>query len=233
MNASRCSIVNTAQECNQRIWDFERAAALLRLYAITAATAVIALLAGLWYATTGGVEDALAKCRRGQVAGGTDTIGGPLSLVDHTGKAVTDRDIITGPTLLYFGYTFCPDVCPADTARNAIAVDILQESGMMVTPAMISIDPERDTPQVMADFVSNLHERMIGLTGTPEQIKAASRAYYTYYKKQDGDPDYYLMDHSVLTYLAFPGRGVVEYYGRDVSAEQMAESVACFAGALG
>ena len=206
---------------------------MIKAYAIVATTAIVALLGGLWYATTGSVEDALAKCRRGQVAGGTETIGGAFTLVDHTGRTVSDADVITGPTLLYFGYTFCPDVCPADTARNAIAADLLEEAGHSITPAMISIDPERDTPEVMADFVFNLHERMIGLTGTPDQVRAASKAYYTYYQKQDDDPEYYLMDHSVLTYLAFPDHGVVEYYGREVTSEQMAESTACFIDAIG
>ena len=205
---------------------------MLKAYAITASVAMIGLLAGLWYMTTGGVEDALAQCRRGQVAGGTDTIGVPFTLIDHTGHTVTDTDVITGPTLLYFGYTFCPDVCPADTARNAIAVDLLAEAGHQVTPAMISIDPDRDTAEVMADYVFNLHERMIGLTGTPEQVKEAARGYFVYFKKQDGDPEYYLMDHSVLTYLAFPELGVVEYFGRDVTPEAMAESTACFIDAI-
>ncbi len=102
------------------------------------------------------------------------------------GETVTDADVLTGPSLIYFGYTFCPDVCPLDTARNAEAIDILEERGQMVTPVFISIDPERDTPEVVGDFAVNLHERMIGLTGSPEQVAAASKAYKTYYKAHAG-----------------------------------------------
>ena len=94
---------------------------------------------------------------------------------------------------LYFGYTYCPDICPLDNARNAEAVDILEERGYDVQPAFITIDPARDTPEVVREFSETLHPRMVGLTGSEEQIKAASLAYKTYYKKQeDGDPQFYL-----------------------------------------
>jgi protein SCO1/2 len=141
---------------------------------------------------------------------------------------VTDADVITEPALVYFGYTFCPDVCPFDTARNADAVDLLADRGMSVTPVFITIDPERDTPEAVGEFASNLHPKMVGLTGSAEQIKAASQAYRTYYKKQDGDPDYYLVDHSTFTYLVLPGAGFVDYFRREVMPEQMADRVACF-----
>lgn len=206
---------------------------MTKLYAGLAAATVLALLAG-----TGAVivmnrqDDAFAQCRSGQVAGGD--IGGPFTLVDGEGRTVTDKDVITKPSLVYFGYTFCPDVCPLDNARNAEAVDILEERGYEVTPVFISIDPARDTPEVVRDFAANLHPRMIGLTGSPEQVKAASKAYKTYYKKQDSaDPDYYLMDHSTFTYLVLPGRGFVDFFRRDVSAEEMADKVGCFLQADG
>ncbi len=148
--------------------------------------------------------------------------------MDKTGATVTDKDVITKPTLVYFGYTFCPDVCPLDTARNAEAVDLLEQQGLDVTPLFISIDPARDTPQVVGEFATNLHPRMIGLTGTDEQIKAASQAYKTYYKKQDSGDEFYLMDHSTFTYLVLPEKGFVEFFKRDDSAESMATTVACY-----
>src|SRR3989338_3381074 len=115
---------------------------------------------------------------------GAAILAGVLPLGVETGKTVTDKDVITKPSLVYFGYTFCPDVCPLDNARNADAVDILEEKGFEVTPVFISVDPERDTPEVVRDFTDNLHPRMIGLTGSAEQVKAASLAYKTYFKKQ-------------------------------------------------
>jgi protein SCO1 len=171
-------------------------------------------------------DDPFAQCRAGQVAGGS--VGGPFTLVDQTGATVTDADVFTKPSLVYFGYTFCPDVCPLDNARNAEAVDILEEKGFEVTPVFISIDPERDTPDVLAEFSENLHPRMVGLTGSPEQVKAASQAYKTYFKKQDGDEEFYLMDHSTFTYLVLPGTGFADFFRREVTADEMASRVACF-----
>lgn len=200
-----------------------------RNHVLVAGAALAVLIAGpaTWFALNRG-PDPFADCRAGAIAGGSAAIGGPLSLIDGTGKAVTEADIITGPTLIYFGYTFCPDVCPLDNSRNAAAVDILEQQGVMVTPVFISVDPKRDTPEVVADFASRLHPRMMGLTGSEDQIRAASQAYRTYFKANDDGTDYYLVDHSVFTYLVLPEIGFVEYFGRDVSPEQMAEKVGCF-----
>ena len=202
---------------------------MTRTYATVAAAIVVALLVGtvavVW---RGGSADRYAACRESVVAGGAGAIGGPFTLVDTAGRTVTDREVITAPSLLYFGYTFCPDVCPLDTARNAEAVDILEERGHEVTPVFISIDPRRDTPAVVADFVANLHPRMIGLTGSEDQVRAASAAYRTFYRAQTGDPDYYLVDHSTFTYLVLPGTGFVEFFRRDLSSDALADRVACF-----
>ncbi|WP_212522932.1 SCO family protein [Actibacterium sp. MT2.3-13A] len=173
-------------------------------------------------------EDKYAACRSGQIAGGAAQIGGPFTLVNHLGETVTDKDVITKPTLLYFGYSFCPDVCPLDNDRNAQAVTILEERGHDVTPVFISIDPKRDTPEVMKEFVEYMHPKMIGLTGTPEQVKAASQAYRTYFNVRDPEEEFYLIDHSTFTYLVFPGEGFVDFFKREETPEQMADRVACF-----
>ncbi|NUB45323.1 SCO family protein [Fertoebacter nigrum] len=204
---------------------------MTKLYAGAAAATVVALLAGsaAWVFLSGSGDD-YASCRGGQVGGGA--IGGPFTLVDGTGATVTDADVITTPSLVYFGYTYCPDVCPLDNARNAEAVDILEEQGLDVTPVFITIDPARDTPEVMAEYSELVHPRMIGLTGSEEQVKAASLAYKTYYKKQEGDdPEFYLMDHSTFTYLVLPGTGFVDFFKREVTADQMAQRVGCFLSA--
>jgi protein SCO1 len=168
------------------------------------------------------------QCSGGTIiAGGKAAIGGPFTLVDHTGTTVTDKDVITGPTLVYFGFTYCPDVCPLDTARNAEAIDLLAEMGHDVKPVFITIDPERDTPPVLADFVEVMHPKMIGLTGTPEQIKTASQAYKTYYRK-NGEGEDYLMDHSTFSYLMGPD-GLWEFFRRDATPQEMADTVSCYA----
>ena len=200
---------------------------MARQIAIAATAVVVAGLVGTYLATVAFKPADFVECRAGQVAGGD--IGGPFTLIDETGATVTDADVITTPSLIYFGYTFCPDVCPLDNARNAQAVEILEEQGIIATPIFISIDPARDTPEVVADFTENFHDRMIGLTGSEEQVAAASRAYRTFYQKEvDGDPEYYLVDHSTFTYLVLPGAGFMDFYRRDDSPERIAESVACF-----
>ncbi len=202
-----------------------------KTYAIAAGAIVVALLGGTLAAIKfgGSNDDMFAGCRASQTAGGA--IGGPFELVDETGTTVTDTDVITGPTLVYFGYTFCPDVCPLDNMRNAQAIEILDEQGIEVTPVFITIDPERDTVDVVREYTDNFHERMIGLTGSPEQVRAASQAYKTYYARQEADDEYYLMDHTTMSYLMFPEQGFQEFYRRDITPEQLAESLSCFVDA--
>lgn len=202
---------------------------MTRLYAGSAAAVVLALLAGTaWFTFFRSPDDPFAGCRQGVVAGGAGAIGGPFELIDQTGRRVTDKDVITKPSLIYFGYTFCPDVCPFDVARNSEAVDILEEMGYDVTPVFISVDPRRDTPEVLADFADAMHPRMIALTGNDEQIKVASQAYRTYYRAQDANDDYYLVDHSTFTYLVMPRTGFAEFFRREVEPDEMAQRVSCF-----
>ncbi|MEL7092151.1 MAG: SCO family protein [Pseudomonadota bacterium] len=201
-----------------------------RLIAPIAAVTVLAFVGAIWFMTQRGPgAGQFAQCQGGVVAGDGNTIGGPFELVNARGETVTDKDVITEPSLIYFGFTFCPDVCHMDNARNADAVDLLAEQGLSATPVFISIDPERDTPEVMGEYTSYLHDKMIGLTGSLEQTDAASKAYRTYYRKQDSDdPEFYNVDHSTFTYLVLPEHGFVDFFRRDASAEQMAERTACY-----
>ena len=211
---------------------------MTRLFAIAASLTVLLFLGGAYAMSIWGNSDAdpFAQCRAAQVAGGASQIGGAFELVSETGETVTDTDVIDQPTLIYFGYTYCPDVCPLDASRNAEAVEILESRGKMVKPVFISIDPKRDTPEVMAEFTEYLHPRMLGLTGSPAQVKAASQAYRTYFQAQepeDGSEEFYLVDHSTFTYLVLPEQGFVEFFRRAVTAEEMADSVSCFIEASG
>jgi len=166
-------------------------------------------------------------CGTTVVAGGKVTIGGPFSLVDQKGRNVTDKDVITGLTLIYFGYTYCPDICPLDTQRNLDAVDILDEQGVEITPVFITIDPARDTVEALDDYATASHPRLIALTGTQEQIKAASKVYRTFFRKS-GEGEDYLMDHSTQSYL-MDETGFLQFFRRDTSPEDMAKTIACFA----
>ncbi|MEM1428933.1 MAG: SCO family protein [Pseudomonadota bacterium] len=197
-----------------------------RLYAILAGGIAAAAVVGVGaYVTLGERESAAAMCNAGTVAG---DMGGPFELVSETGAPVTSADVITEPALIYFGYTFCPDVCPLDTARNAEAVDILTERGLSVQPIFISVDPARDTPQVMSDYTDLLHPNMLGLTGSDEQVRAASQAYRTYFKRHDdGDDEFYLVDHSTFTYLVLPGDELAGFFRRELTGGQLADQVQC------
>ncbi len=192
------------------------------LISLVVATAVLAAGAGGYlYMQTRNQPD----CAAGKLAGGA--IGGPFTLIDGDGRTVTDKQVITKPSLIYFGYTFCPDVCPLDNARNADATDLLAKRGFDVTPIFISIDPKRDTPEVVKQYAENFSPRMIGLTGTPAEVKAASKAYRTYYRIQDPSKEFYLIDHSTYTYLVLPKRGFVDFFKREDTAEQVADRTAC------
>lgn len=200
---------------------------MTRFLAGTAIVAVIGLVGGsLGWVWLQRQNDPFADCRT-SISGGD--IGGPFTLVNQNGQTVTDADVITKPSLVYFGYTYCPDVCPLDTARNAEAIDILEEQGLDAQPVFISIDPARDTPDTLKDFAANIDDRMVALTGTPEQVAQASKAYRTYFRKQEGDdPEFYLMDHSTFTYLVLPEIGFVDFFRRDDTADQIAQRTACY-----
>ena len=196
---------------------------MIKIYAAAAGIAVIAGLSAAWYLGRGSTD--FAQCSGSQVAG---DIGGPFELVNQSGQTVTDVDVFQEPSLVYFGYTFCPDVCPFDVARNADAVDLLTERGISTTPVFISIDPQRDTVDVVSDYAFNMHDKMIALTGSEQQVAAASKAYKTYYKAHKDGTDEYLVDHSSFTYLVFPKKGFVEFFRNNLTAEEVADRTACF-----
>ena len=201
---------------------------MIRLAATAATVCAAAFLGALWYVSRPSGDDMFASCRASAIAGGAGSIGGPFELVNTDGQTVTDKDVITGPTLVYFGYTFCPDVCPLDTVRNAEAVDLMEQDGHQVTPVFISVDPKRDTPEVVADFVHNVDARMIGLTGSEDQVRAAANAYRAFFSVNDTGDDFYLVDHSTFTYLVTPDHGFVEYFRRETTPSELAERTACF-----
>ena len=202
--------------------------------AIAAIAFVVVLLTGtlalLWFG--GADDDRFAACRQTRVAGGTGSLGGELSLIDETGQQVGNAEIFDKPTLLYFGYAYCPDVCPLDSARNSEAIGLLADKGIEINHALISIDPQRDTPEVLAEFTSYFDDTMLGLTGSPEQIAAAAKAFRVFYGK-NGEGEDYLMDHSTFTYLVAQDGSVVEVFRRSLRADELAQSLECFVNQMG
>jgi protein SCO1/2 len=153
-------------------------------------------------------------------------IGGPFRLVRHDGVEVSEADVITGPTLVYFGYTFCPDICPIDVQVMVEAVDILAERGIAVQPVFVTVDPARDTPEELTPFVEAMHPDMIGLTGSEAAIRAAADAYKVYYSKVtvEGSAADYLMNHTGYTYLMLPD-GIAGLFRRDFPPADIADAI--------
>ena len=153
-------------------------------------------------------------------------LGGPFSLVDHTGRAVTEADFAGRFLLVYFGFTYCPDVCPTELGTIAAALDALEEQGARVTPVLITVDPERDTPEALADYVSRFHPRMVGLTGTAQQVAAVARAYRVFYAKVNRpEMTQYLVDHSSFIYLVGPDARVRALFRPEMTPEAIAQAV--------
>ncbi|WP_296395622.1 SCO family protein [Reyranella sp.] len=155
------------------------------------------------------------------------TIGGPFALTDQDGRTVTSDSLKGKPTLIYFGFTFCPDVCPTSLLLMETAVERLgPDAAKKVNLVFITIDPERDTPALLKGYVTNFGPTYIGLTGTPQQIADVARAYRVYYQKvpgKDGGP--YLMDHSSIVYLLDRNGRFVTHFTHDAKAEQIANTV--------
>ena len=169
------------------------------------AIGLILVLAAVWIGKwTMGGGPAGSGSAGVSVPGGVQ-VGGPFKLIDRTGKTVTDADYRGRWTLVYFGYTFCPEVCPTELQSIAGAMHQLGPVAEQITPIFITVDPERDTPKAMGEYVKLFDERLVGLTGSAADIAAAARAYRVYYAKAEtkngGD---YLMDHSSFLYLMGP-----------------------------
>jgi protein SCO1 len=158
---------------------------------------------------------------------GTALVGGPFLLVGADGKPVTDRDFRGRYMLIFFGFTHCPDICPAELQVIAQALEQLGDKAKNVVPIFITLDPERDTPEAMANFVKSFGPNFVGLTGSPEAIAAAAKAYRVAYSKvenKDSAGDY-SVDHSALVYLMDPEGRYVTHFSYGLSADQMAEKL--------
>ena len=150
-------------------------------------------------------------------------IGGPFTLVDGDGKTVTDANFRGRYMLVYFGYTFCPDVCPTTLAEEAAALDKLPPAeAARIQPLFITVDPERDTPKVVKSYAAAFYPRMIGLTGSVAQISAVERAYKVYAAKASDGKGGYSMDHSSIIYLMGPDGRFLAHFAHGVSVDQMA-----------
>ena len=165
---------------------------------------------------------------------------GPFSLVDHKGRSVTDKDFLGKFMLVYFGYTHCPDLCPIDLQVMIQAIEILGEQGEKVQPIFVTVDPDRDTVEVMADYVGRFHPQLIGLTGTREQVGAAASTYRVRRIKffpldlddddnspnrATGDDPRYIVGHTASFFLVGPDGGGLSRYAHGITAEEIVEDI--------
>ena len=183
------------------------------------AAAALALLAGCGAATPP-EQPPLAGAK----------IGGSFALTDENGRATTARDL-AGWRIMYFGYTFCPDICPTDAQNIGAGLKKFEadnpERGARVTPVFVSIDPARDTPATLKAFTDAFHPRMVGLTGSEDAVARVAKSYAVYYRKGDPAPSGgYLMDHQRVTYLMDPQGRPVALLPSDQSADAVAAELA-------
>ena len=173
------------------------------------------------------------ECGGNVIASGGANIGGEFELINVDNKKINSADFITSSALIYFGYSYCPDICPYDLQRNMIAIDILSEEGTEVLPVFITIDPERDTPQRLKEFSSFVHPKLLALTGSKSEIKDVMKLFKVYGQKSKSElsnKNDYLMDHSAFTYLVDSSGNFLDYFSRKLNGEELAERIACFIG---
>jgi cytochrome oxidase Cu insertion factor (SCO1/SenC/PrrC family) len=155
-----------------------------------------------------------------------EPIGGPFALTDQDGRPRTDADFRGKLMLVYFGFTYCPDVCPTDLQQMALAVDRLGPAGEMVQPVFITLDPERDTPEHLKPYMPMLHPRFAGLTGDAAAVEAAARAYRVYFEKVErADGTDYTINHSGFIYLIGRNGEYLGFFPPGTSAERLAEAI--------
>jgi cytochrome oxidase Cu insertion factor (SCO1/SenC/PrrC family) len=155
-----------------------------------------------------------------------EPIGGPFTLTDQDGRRRTDMDFHGRLMLVYFGFTYCPDVCPTDLQQIGLALDRLGPSGEMVQPVFITVDPERDTPDHLQQYMPLFHPRFVGLTGDAAAIEAAARAYRVYFAKVErADKADYTVDHSGFIYLIGRDGRYLGFFPPGTPAERLADAI--------
>lgn len=184
------------------------------------------LIVALLLAAIGGVGAwTLIAENGGKPAALPDFIGGPFEMVDHTGHKVSDQDYRGRLLLVAFGFTLCPSICPTALQVMADAMDDLGGDAAKVQPLFFTVDPERDTPAVLADYVAAFHPAIVGLTGTPEQAAGAAKAYRVFYRKVDQESGPYLMDHTAVIYLMGADGSYLTYFPHDAPGKAIAGEI--------
>jgi cytochrome oxidase Cu insertion factor (SCO1/SenC/PrrC family) len=156
---------------------------------------------------------------------GREPIGGPFTLVDHTGRRRSDRDFRGKLMLVYFGFINCPDVCPTDLREIALAMNKLGTASEQLQPLFITLDPQRDTPRHLATYVAAFHPRVLGLTGTPEAIRQVANAYRVFFRRVSIPGGGYTIEHASFTFLTDRAGKYVGFFPPGTTADRMVEII--------
>jgi cytochrome oxidase Cu insertion factor (SCO1/SenC/PrrC family) len=185
----------------------------------------MAILAGgmLWYAGGRTASPADTSTQSGMAQ-----IGGPFRLIDQNGIAKTDGDLRGKFVLLYFGYSFCPDVCPATLSVMADALPRLGAKAKRIVPVFVTVDPERDTPAVLKKYLSSFGPEFVGLTGSADQIAKIAHEYRVYYQKAPLKGGGYSVDHSSVIYLLGPDGKFVTFFEETLTPDDLAKKLTLY-----
>jgi protein SCO1/2 len=188
------------------------------IFAMLALVTALAIAGATFYAMGG---------KSGGFSTGKALVGGPFVLTDQNGRKVTDKDFLGNYMLVFFGYTYCPDVCPTELQVMSAALESMGSKADRIQPIFITIDPARDTPEVMKQYVGNFHPRLTGLTGSAEEVAAVAKAYRVYYGRVEGKSGStdYLMDHSSIVYLMDPTGTFLKHFSYTTDAAELAKAI--------
>jgi protein SCO1/2 len=189
------------------------------------ATACLVLAAGIGASA---IMFAPEQLQPAVISSGTALVGGPFEATNQDGKRVSEKDFLGKNTIYYFGYTYCPDICPAELQVISAALSEVPDAAQNFNLVFVTVDPDRDTPAVMKEYVSHFWPGTTGLTGSGEDLRRMASAFRVYYGKvpdKDASPDNYLMDHSSIAYLMGPDGAFVKHFAYGTSAEEISKTL--------
>ena len=156
-----------------------------------------------------------------------DKFNDGFNLIHEDGYKISRKKLINQPSLIYFGYTFCPDICPFDLMRNSQVVDLLTDEDIKIKPLFVTLDPKRDTLEILKEYTDFHHKDMIGLTGSNEQIDTIKKIFMIYSQMPNDTSGDYIINHSTFSYFILPDMGLITYFTRKDNVEKISNTIKC------